>query len=96
MNLSNPITVRAPSFIKNGKQVDFPPAMLSTFNPVLIDDGKKVVARCAFLPPFVVFEGEEYTSLGDWTQAQAEQRINEILTQDFAQNLLNSRVSAAK
>lgn len=60
------------------------------FGILLIDDsrGRKVVAR---LPPaprgIVLWKGEEYDAVGDYTQAQAEQRILELLIGDPAKIL---------
>lgn len=35
----------------------------------------------------VLWEGDEYDSIGDWTQAQAEARILEILSPDVESSL---------
>jgi hypothetical protein len=41
---------------------------------------KFVIARIhAALDPFVLWQGAAYDTIGDWTQAQAETRILELL-----------------
>ena len=52
------------------------------------NDRRVVVAilrpHCSSL---VLWEGDEYDSVGDWTQAQAEARILELLGDDIAAGL---------
>ena len=44
-----------------------------------IDDGTRVGARIESLPALMLWEGDAYKSVGDWTQAQAESRVMELL-----------------
>jgi hypothetical protein len=47
----------------------------------LIDDSRarRVLARLSFCPPLLLWEGETYDAVGDYTQAQAEARVLELL-----------------
>jgi hypothetical protein len=47
-----------------------------------IDDGSRVGARIEGLPALILWEGDAYKSIGDWTQLQAEARIVELLGND--------------
>ena len=49
-----------------------------------IDDGSRVGARIESLPALILWEGEDYKAVGDWTQAQAEARVMQILGTDPA------------
>lgn len=62
----------------------------SSLAPVIIDDAahKIVVARLhPALRPFPLWRGSEYDAAGDWTQAQADARIMELLGSDVQAGL---------
>jgi len=46
---------------------------------IFIDDGTKVGARIEGLKALILWDGDAYKAIGDWTQAQAEARIMELL-----------------
>jgi hypothetical protein len=81
MEFPAPLTVR----LRSGDTVT-----QSAFNLMLTDDGhnRRVVAQ--LLPvtkPFVLWEGAAYDAAGDYTQAQAEARLRELLGPDPAATL---------
>jgi len=51
-------------------------------------------SRPLFLPlkPLTLWSGEEYDSIGDWTQAQAENRVLELLGNDIKTGLENQYI----
>lgn len=72
MELATPVT-----FTVDGTELT-----LTRLDPVLIDDSgrKLVLARLhPAVRPLLLWRGEEYDEIGDWTQAQAETRILELL-----------------
>lgn len=78
MTFDSPLTVR----LKNGMMVT-----KADWNLILTDDSrsKRVVAQ--LLPvstPFILWQGAAYDAIGDYTQAQAETRLREILGEDPA------------
>ncbi|NBU33411.1 hypothetical protein EBZ38_09340 [bacterium] len=87
MNVSTPFTVVPPPY-SNGNDVVQPPAItFDSIQPILTDNplAKRVEARFDRVPlSLTLFEGEEYESIGDWTQAQAEARLAERLGDDPA------------
>lgn len=63
---------------------------MSRLNILLVDDSvhRTVVAFIRPLPkPLVLWAGDSYTSAGDYTQAQAEARIAELLGADMSTGL---------
>jgi hypothetical protein len=80
MELVTPVTLTVNS-------ADF---VLERLDPVFIDDSlrKLVLARLhPALSPLMLWRGDEYTAIGDWTQAQAEARILERLGDDVQTGL---------
>ena len=86
MNLANPITITPPSFTRsNGEVRTFNPITLNELDVTIIDNNKRksVVAQIRPVPrPLVLWEKEAYTAAGDYTQAQVEARILELLGND--------------
>ena len=63
---------------------------LTNIDVVIMDYNTKklVVARLApFLKPLLLWKGEEYDSIGDYTQSQVENKILELLGEDIQQSL---------
>lgn len=83
MNLTNPITITPPSFTrKDGTVRSFNPITLTELDVTIIDNAKRksVVAQIRPVPrPLVLWNGDAYTTAGDYTQAQVEARILELL-----------------
>lgn len=72
MELATPVTLT----------VDGVEFTLAQLEPVFIDDSarKLVLARLhPALRPLMLWRGENYAEIGDWTQAQAEAKILELL-----------------
>jgi hypothetical protein len=64
--------------------------VLDSLAPVFIDDSarKLVLARLhPALSPLMLWRGDDYDAIGDWTQAQAEARILERLGADVQTGL---------
>lgn len=94
MLLSNPVTVVPPPFIKNdGTTVQYPSITISELEYILFDDISRKIAAVYIkkLPKLVIlWQNAEYTNMGDYTQAQIESRITELLGNDpqgFLQSL---------
>ena len=78
MTFPEPLTIR----FRNGQTVT-----RDTFNLVITDDSKNRRVVAQLLPvskPFVLFQGDAYDAAGDYTQAQAEARLLEVLGPDPA------------
>lgn len=63
---------------------------LTTIDVVIMDYNTKklVVARLApFFKPLLLWKGEEYDSIGDYTQSQVEAKILELLGEDIQRSL---------
>jgi hypothetical protein len=86
MILSSPITIQPPTITRfNGEVRVQKPITLNELDVTIIDNSKRksVVAQIRPVPrPLVLWEGEAYTSAGDYTQAQVESRVTELLGSD--------------
>lgn len=86
MNLINPITITPPSFTrKDGTIRSFNPITLTELDVTIIDNAKRksVMAQIRPVPrPLVLWSGDAYTTAGDYTQAQVETRVLELLGND--------------
>lgn len=86
MNLASPITITPPSFTRsNGEVRTFNPITLTELDITIIDNAKRksVVAQIRPVPrPLVLWENEAYTTAGDYTQAQVEAKVTELLGND--------------
>lgn len=83
MNLNKTITINPPPFTDNsGRVTNPPPVVLSELLLTFIDNvpNKTVSVNITNIPtPLTLWFGSEYDAIGDWTQAQAEARISELL-----------------
>jgi hypothetical protein len=83
MNLNNPITFTPPSITtKDGTVKTFNPITLTELDITIIDNNKRksVVAQIRPVPhPLTLWSGTDYDSAGDYTQAQVEAKINQLL-----------------
>lgn len=85
MKLSQPITVQPPSVTTDGVTTYFPPVTLSELSFVLMDSAKYRVVHAQIGPiprTLVLWAGDAYDNIGDYTQDQAEARILELLGDD--------------
>ena len=83
MDLNKKITIIPPPFIDNSEQVIQPaPITLSSIDLLLVDHNKSKTVHAnigGFQIPLILWSGEEYDAIGDWTQSQAEDKIWEFL-----------------
>ena len=78
MTFPQPLTIR----FRNGQTFT-----RDTFNLVITDDSKNRRVVAQLLPvskPFTLWQGAAYDAAGDYTQAQAEARLLEVLGPDPA------------
>jgi hypothetical protein len=91
MNLTNPITITPPPIAKaDGTVRNFNPITLTELDLTIIDNSKhkSVVVQIRPIPrPLVLWTGDAYTSAGDYTQAQVEARVLEVLGNEPAKVL---------
>ena len=86
MNLPNPVTIQPPTITRSNGEVRVQkPITLTELDVTIIDNSKRksVVAQVRPCPfPLVLWTGEAYESAGDYTQAQVEARVTELLGND--------------
>lgn len=86
MNLANPISITPPPITKaDGTVKTFNSITLNELDVTIIDNAKRksVVAQIRPVPrPLVLWQGEAYDAAGDYTQAQVEARVTELLGGD--------------
>ena len=91
MNLPDKIIINPPPFSDaNGNVVNPPPIEFDSFKVSFIDspDTKSVFARIEKIPNQIpLYLGLEYDQIGDWTQAQAEAKLLQVLGNDPARYL---------
>jgi hypothetical protein len=91
MNLASPVTIQPPSFTrKTGEVRTFNPITLTDLDITIIDNAKRksVVAQVRPCPqPLVLWEKAAYDAAGDYTQAQVEARVLELLGPDIKASL---------
>jgi len=91
MNLSSPVTITPPSITKkDGTVKTFNPITLNELDVTIIDNAKSKIAMAQIRPvprPLVLWEKEAYDAAGDYTQAQVEARVLELLGTDVKANL---------
>jgi hypothetical protein len=91
MNLPQPVTVQPPPFTrKTGEVRVIQPITLTSLDINLMDSSRhKVVAAnvIRFPVPVVLWKGDAYDVAGDYTQAQAEARLLEVLGPDLKAGL---------
>jgi hypothetical protein len=91
MQLNNTITITPPPFTNNLGQVTYPdPLVLHKLDLVLTDNikTKTVYASIIGIPsPIILWSGEDYDHIDDWTQVQAENKLLEILGNNPSETL---------
>lgn len=83
MILPSPVSVQPPSFTrKNGEVRTFNPFTVAELDITITDNPKRklcTVQIARFRRPITLWEGSAYDVAGDYTQAQVEARILEVL-----------------
>jgi hypothetical protein len=91
MNLPQPVTIQPPSVkFLDGTTREFPPFTVDKLNVTLHDNAtaRSTMAQIDRFPQFIVlWLGDAYDAAGDYTQAQAEARILELLGADLKTGL---------
>jgi hypothetical protein len=91
MNLSQPVTIQQPPFTRRDGEVrTFRPFTLSALDVTIIDNSlrKHCMARIMPFPAMLtLWEGAAYDAAGDYTQAQVEARVLEVLGSDVKAGL---------
>ena len=86
MKLAAPITIQPPAIHRaNGEVREMKPITVSDLDITIIDNAqhKSCVAQVRPCPrPLVLWQGDAYTAAGDYTQAQVEARVTELLGAD--------------
>lgn len=93
MNLNNPIVVNAnPMRKSDGSFKTLKPISLDKLNFIILDDINKKTCCVRIKPfpvPLVLWSGEDYDAAGDYTQAELESRLLEVLGDNPAEVLKN-------
>lgn len=88
MNLASPVTITPPPLTrKTGEVRTFPPITLTELDFTIIDNAKRKTCVAQIRPcprPLVLWEKAAYDVAGDYTQAQVETRILELLGENPA------------
>lgn len=91
MNLANPVTIQPPTITRaNGEVRVQKPITLTELDVTIIDNSKRKSCMAQIRPcprPLVLWSGAAYDAAGDYTQAQAEARILEVLGPDLKAGL---------
>ena len=91
MQLNNTITITPPPFTNNIGQIINPtPLVLDSLDLVFNDNVKtKTVYAIVIGVPnsILLWSGDQYDNIGDWTQVQAENRLMDLLGDDPAAKL---------
>jgi hypothetical protein len=86
MNLPSPITITPPSITKaDGTVKTFSPITLNELDITIMDNAKRKSVMVQVRPcprPLVLWTKEAYDAAGDYTQAQVESRVLELLGND--------------
>ena len=87
MNLASPITIQPPAIVRKTGEVRVQkPITLSSLDVTIIDNAasKRCVAQIRPCPrPLELWKGDAYDVAGDYTQAQGEARVLEVLGTDI-------------
>lgn len=86
MNLPSPVTIQPPSYTRtNGEVRVQSPITLTELDITIIDNAKRKRCEARVRPcpqPLVLWEKATYDTAGDYTQAQVEARVTELLGSD--------------
>jgi len=91
MNLSAPVTIQPPSITRKSGEVRVQkPITLNALDITIMDNAtrKSCIARIMPCPfPLTLWAGADYDAAGDYTQAQVEARVLELLGSDIKAGL---------
>jgi hypothetical protein len=91
MNLPQPVVIQPPTITRSTGEVRVQkPITVSELDITIIDNAKRksCVARVRPCPyPLTLWSGEAYDAAGDYTQAQVEGRVLELLGSDIKAGL---------
>ena len=91
MHLASPVIIQPPAITRpSGEVRTFAPIILTELDVTLIDNAKRRHCEARIRPcprPIVLWSGDAYDAAGDYTQAQAEARILEVLGPDLKAGL---------
>lgn len=83
MKLMAPIVITPPNITKaNGEVKVFSPITIDKLDVTVIDNSDHKVCMAQIRPcpkPLVLWEKEAYDAIGDYTQAQVDARVSELL-----------------
>lgn len=100
MNLTSPISVQPPSISKNdGSIKTFNPITINELDYTIFDNVKRQICSVRINPcpyPLVLWKDTDYNNIGDYTTAQVESRILELLGSDIKSGLENLFVPPAR
>ena len=91
MNLPAPVTIQPPTITRaNGEVRVQKPITLSVLDVTIIDNATRKYCAAQVRPcpfPLVLWQKEAYDAAGDYTQAQVEARVLELLGPDIKAGL---------
>jgi hypothetical protein len=98
MNLPYEVEIQPPSFVRKNGEVRTPnPVKFNSLDVTLVDNKDKrlcYVTISHFPKALLLWSGDEYDEVGDYTQAQAEAKVLELLGEDIKGGLENLFVIA--
>ncbi len=87
MNLPSPVTIQPPSITNaSGEVKNFDPITVSELDVTTMDNASRKWCAAQIAPcpqPIVLWAGAAYDAAGDYTQAQVEARVLELLGSDI-------------
>ena len=91
IHLNEPITINPPPFTKpDGSIQTVNPYTMSNLDFAIIDHPSKKTAMAKIFPcpkPLILWQGTDYDNIGDYTQAQVDSRITELLGSNIKASL---------
>jgi hypothetical protein len=91
MNLASPVTIQPPTYTRSTGEVRVQKTItLTELDITIIDNAKRKHCEARIRPcpyPLVLWEKAAYETAGDYTQAQVEARVLELLGSDVKAGL---------
>jgi hypothetical protein len=86
MNLLTPITIQPPTITRSNGEVRVQkPIILTELDITIVDNKKRKICEVRIRPcpyPLILWSGDDYDIIGDYTQEQVEDRVLELLGSD--------------